>query len=246
MYTELKRQLDTAIANLNALMLEDDASAKDKDALLETVAKLTKDTNAAWKAEQMAALRKQDNPMREALVKANLELHKVKLDKTLNVYSIEDAVRRIDLIEFDKFCCGCAADVRWKGKLANFARLLTAFVGEELGKSKEEIQDILDNYKLISDVVRTEKPTLLSNRNMVSELQAVLDMVYFEDNGDGKNSIKITNKDVNFMKNAFTRQARTTGTIKAGTPTNMADIVLQMLHMRLLNLPYGLEYRSNK
>lgn len=245
-YTEKLATLNSKVSDLNGKIKAEDTATNVATAL-EAAKNALKEVNKAWRNEQYAELRATEDPMGHALKIGQIKEHKLAQNKNSGLYAVDEAVRRIDLLDFEAFCLpkDIAKDTCWKFKAANFARLLTAYTAVELGLGTAKRDEILASYRLIHKCERDAKPTLLSKSNMEKELQAVVDMLYFTDNGQGKNTVKITSADVAFMHRAFCKQARSIGVITAGTPKTMADILLQIMNIRLNNLSYNIEYKAN-
>ena len=153
--TEMRKNLESDIQNLNGLILENksnDEIAKLLHSVSENVSKL----NLMLTNEDFAILRATERPMYTAIMV--LEMNRITLgqDKENGKYMLVDGKKIIDLAAFNRFCepQKISNESGWIYRADNMARLLSAYATAELGGDWKELLNV---YRLNKHTERTQE-----------------------------------------------------------------------------------------
>ena len=242
--TEMRKNLESDIQNLNGLILENkpnDEIAKLLHSVSENVSKL----NLMLMNEEFSVLRASDKPMYNAIMA--LEMSKITLgqDKENGKYMLVDGKKIIDLAAFDRFCAPkkISNESGWVYRADNMARLLSAYATAELGGDWKELLNV---YRLNKHTERTQEKNPVSKKTLTRELQSLVDAIIFIDNGKKENQIKVTSQDIAFMVLTACKAGKKPKTVVMPKGNTIIKLVVQVINRILKGDSYEVLYDRNK
>ena len=242
--TEMRKNLESDIQNLNGLILENkpnDDIAKLLYDISENVSKL----NLMVMNEEFSVLRASDKPMYNAIMA--LEVSKITLgqDKENGKYMLVDGKKIIDLAAFNRFCepQKISNESGWVYRADNMARLLSAYATAELGGDWKELLNV---YRLNKHTERTQEKNPVSKKTLTRELQSLVDAIIFIDNGKKENQIKVTSQDVAFMVLTACKAGKQPKTVVMPKGNTIIKLVVQVINRILKGDSYEVLYDRNK
>ena len=242
--TEMRKNLESDIQNLNGLILENkpnDEIAKLLHSVSENVSKL----NLMLMNEEFSVLRASDKPMYNAIMA--LEVSKITLgqDKENGKYMLVDGKKIIDLAAFDRFCepKKISNESGWIYRADNMARLLSAYATAELGGDWKELLNV---YRLNKHTERTQEKNPVSKKTLTRELQSLVDAIIFIDNGKKENQIKVTSQDIAFMVLTACKAGKKPKTVVMPKGNTIIKLVVQVINRILKGDSYEVLYDRNK
>lgn len=242
--TEMRKNLESDIQNLNGLILEN--KPNDEIAVLlhgvsENVSKL----NLMLTNEEFSVLRASDKPMYNAIMA--LEMSKITLgqDKENGKYMLVDGKKIIDLAAFNRFCepQKISNESGWIYRADNMARLLSAYATAELGGDWKELLNV---YRLNKHTERTQEKNPVSKKTLTRELQSLVDAIIFIDNGKKENQIKVTSQDIAFMVLTACKAGKKPKTVVMPKGNTIIKLVVQVINRILKGDSYEVLYDRNK
>lgn len=242
--TEMRKNLESDIQNLNGLILENksnDEIAKLLHSVSENVSKL----NLMLMNEEFSVLRASDKPMYNAIMA--LEMSKITLgqDKENGKYMLVDGKKIIDLAAFNRFCepQKISNESGWVYRADNMARLLSAYATAELGGDWKELLNV---YRLNKHTERTQEKNPVSKKTLTRELQSLVDAIIFIDNGKKENQIKVTSQDIAFMVLTACKAGKKPKTVVMPKGSTIIKLVVQVINRILKGDSYEVLYDRNK
>lgn len=242
--TEMRKNIESDIQNLNGLILENktnDEVAKLLHDVSENVSKL----NLMLMNEEFSVLRASDKPMYNAIMA--LEVSKITLgqDKENGKYMLVDGKKIIDLAAFDRFCepKKISNESGWVYRADNMARLLSAYATAELGGDWKELLNV---YRLNKHTERTQEKNPVSKKTLTRELQSLVDAIIFIDNGKKENQIKVTSQDIAFMVLTACKAGKKPKTVVMPKGNTIIKLVVQVINRILKGDSYEVLYDRNK
>ena len=242
--TEMRKNLESDIQNLNGLILENksnDEIAKLLHSVSENVSKL----NLMLTNEDFAILRATERPMYTAIMV--LEMNRITLgqDKENGKYMLVDGKKIIDLAAFNRFCepQKISNESGWVYRADNMARLLSAYATAELGGDWKELLNV---YRLNKHTERTQEKNPVSKKTLTRELQSFVDAIIFIDNGKKENQIKVTSQDIAFMVLTACKAGKKPKTVVMPKGNTIIKLVVQVINRILKGDSYEVLYDRNK
>ena len=242
--TEMRKNLESDIQNLNGLILENksnDEIAKRLHSVSENVSKL----NLMLTNEDFAILRATERPMYTAIMV--LEMNRITLgqDKENGKYMLVDGKKIIDLAAFNRFCepQKISNESGWIYRADNMARLLSAYATAELGGDWKELLNV---YRLNKHTERTQEKNPVSKKTLTRELQSLVDAIIFIDNGKKENQIKVTSQDIAFMVLTACKAGKKPKTVVMPKGNTIIKLVVQVINRILKGDSYEVLYDRNK
>ena len=242
--TEMRKNLESDIQNLNGLILENkpnDEIAKLLHSVSENVSKL----NLMLMNEEFSVLRASDKPMYNAIMA--LEMSKITLgqDKENGKYMLVDGKKIIDLAAFNRFCepQKISNESGWIYRADNMARLLSGYATAELGGDWKELLNV---YRLNKHTERTQEKNPVSKKTLTRELQSLVDAIIFIDNGKKENQIKVTSQDIAFMVLTACKAGKQPKTVTMPKGNTIIKLVVQVINRILKGDSYEVLYDRNK
>lgn len=242
--TEMRKNLESDIQNLNGLILENkpnDEIAKLLHGVSENVSKL----NLMLMNEDFAILRATERPMYTAIMV--LEMNRITLgqDKENGKYMLVDGKKIIDLAAFNRFCepQKISNESGWVYRADNMARLLSAYATAELGGDWKELLNV---YRLNKHTERTQEKNPVSKKTLTRELQSLVDAIIFIDNGKKENQIKVTSQDIAFMVLTACKAGKKPKTVVMPKGNTIIKLVVQVINRILKGDSYEVLYDRNK
>ena len=242
--TEMRKNLESDIQNLNGLILENksnDEIAKLLHSVSENVSKL----NLMLTNEDFAILRATERPMYTAIMV--LEMNRITLgqDKENGKYMLVDGKKIIDLAAFNRFCepQKISNESGWIYRADNMARLLSAYATAELGGDWKELLNV---YRLNKHTERTQEKNPVSKKTLTRELQSLVDAIIFVDNGKKENQIKVTSQDIAFMVLTACKAGKKPKTVVMPKGNTIIKLVVQVINRILKGDSYEVLYDRNK
>ena len=242
--TEMRKNLESDIQNLNGLILEN--KPNDEIAvLLHSVSENVSKLNLMLMNEEFSVLRASDKPMYSAIMA--LEVSKVTLgqDKENGKYMLVDGKKIIDLAAFNRFCepQKISNESGWVYRADNMARLLSAYATAELGGDWKELLNV---YRLNKHTERTQEKNPVSKKTLTRELQSLVDAIIFIDNGKKENQIKVTSQDIAFMVLTACKAGKKPKTVVMPKGNTIIKLVVQVINRILKGDSYEVLYDRNK
>ena len=242
--TEMRKNIESDIQNLNGLILENksnDEIAKLLHSVSENVSKL----NLMLTNEDFAILRATERPMYTAIMV--LEMNRITLgqDKENGKYMLVDGKKIIDLAAFNRFCepQKISNESGWIYRADNMARLLSAYATAELGGDWKELLNV---YRLNKHTERTQEKNPVSKKTLTRELQSLVDAIIFIDNGKKENQIKVTSQDIAFMVLTACKAGKKPKTVVMPKGNTIIKLVVQVINRILKGDSYEVLYDRNK
>ena len=242
--TEMRKNIESDIQNLNGLILENksnDEIAKLLHSVSENVSKL----NLMLTNEDFAILRATERPMYTAIMV--LEMNRITLgqDKENGKYMLVDGKKIIDLAAFNRFCepQKISNESGWVYRADNMARLLSAYATAELGGDWKELLNV---YRLNKHTERTQEKNPVSKKTLTRELQSLVDAIIFIDNGKKENQIKVTSQDIAFMVLTACKAGKKPKTVVMPKGNTIIKLVVQVINRILKGDSYEVLYNRNK
>lgn len=242
--TEMRKNLESDIQNLNGLILEN--KPNDEIAvLLHSVSENVSKLNLMLTNEDFAILRATERPMYTAIMV--LEMNRITLgqDKENGKYMLVDGKKIIDLAAFDRFCAPkkISNESGWVYRADNMARLLSAYATAELGGDWKELLNV---YRLNKHTERTQEKNPVSKKTLTRELQSLVDAIIFIDNGKKENQIKVTSQDIAFMVLTACKAGKQPKTVVMPKGNTIIKLVVQVINRILKGDSYEVLYDRNK
>ena len=242
--TEMRKNLESDIQNLNGLILEN--KPNDEIAvLLHSVSENVSKLNLMLMNEEFSVLRASDKPMYNAIMA--LEMSKITLgqDKENGKYMLVDGKKIIDLAAFNRFCepQKISNESGWIYRADNMARLLSAYATAELGGDWKELLNV---YRLNKHTERTQEKNPVSKKTLTRELQSLVDAIIFIDNGKKENQIKVTSQDIAFMVLTACKAGKKPKTVVMPKGNTIIKLVVQVINRILKGDSYEVLYDRNK
>lgn len=242
--TEMRKNLESDIQNLNGLILEN--KPNDEIAvLLHSVSENVSKLNLMLTNEDFAILRATERPMYTAIMV--LEMNRVTLgqDKENGKYMLVDGKKIIDLAAFNRFCepKKISNESGWIYRADNMARLLSAYATAELGGDWKELLNV---YRLNKHTERTQEKNPVSKKTLTRELQSLVDAIIFIDNGKKENQIKVTSQDIAFMVLTACKAGKQPKTVVMPKGNTIIKLVVQVINRILKGDSYEVLYDRNK
>ena len=242
--TEMRKNLESDIQNLNGLILEN--KPNDEIAvLLHSVSENVSKLNLMLTNEDFAILRATERPMYTAIMV--LEMNRITLgqDKENGKYMLVDGKKIIDLAAFNRFCepKKISNESGWVYRADNMARLLSAYATAELGGDWKELLNV---YRLKKHTERTQEKNPVSKKTLTRELQSLVDASIFIDNGKKENQIKVTSQDIAFMVLTACKAGKKPKTVVMPKGNTIIKLVVQVINRILKGDSYEVLYDRNK
>lgn len=242
--TEMRKNIESDIQNLNGLILEN--KPNDEIAvLLHSVSENVSKLNLMLMNEDFAILRATERPMYTAIMV--LEMNRITLgqDKENGKYMLVDGKKIIDLAAFDRFCAPkkISNESGWVYRADNMARLLSAYATAELGGDWKELLNV---YRLNKHTERTQEKNPVSKKTLTRELQSLVDAIIFIDNGKKENQIKVTSQDIAFMVLTACKAGKQPKTVVMPKGNTIIKLVVQVINRILKGDSYEVLYDRNK
>ena len=242
--TEMRKNLESDIQNLNGLILENKANDEIVK-LLHSVSENVSKLNLMLTNEDFAILRATERPMYTAIMV--LEMNRITLgqDKENGKYMLVDGKKIIDLAAFNRFCepQKISNESGWVYRADNMARLLSAYATAELGGDWKELLNV---YRLNKHTERTQEKNPVSKKTLTRELQSLVDAIIFIDNGKKENQIKVTSQDIAFMVLTACKAGKKPKTVVMPKGNTIIKLVVQVINRILKGDSYEVLYDRNK
>lgn len=199
-----------------------------------------------------------ENPMKEALIEGYITLAKVdkEVDKDLNLvsYKVVDSVKQIDFIQLNAISTKLrlmGAKVKQKASQMAYMTLIHKGLGDSCATTAAEKQrvaaDITAAYLKGKDRTVTEVLKAEPSKNALKKaLQSLIDEVYFEDNGSGKNTFMVTSGWLHWFEDFITKTNYGKGFLSrsAITPKAVIQAVAGLYHAAFND--YGIKVAIDK
>lgn len=144
-------------------------------------------------------------PMKAALIKGFISLKKVisKTELGITKFSVEDTDAQVDFVAFNGFTQSMSAKTQLIASQMGYMVLLKEGMAD--GQSAAAITAAYQKAKgRVISKVYTGK-TAPSNNAMKEQLQELIDAIFFEDNGNGKNKFMVTNEWMHWFTSAINK-----------------------------------------
>lgn len=246
--SEIRIEADEKKKVLNDAIIADSFSEVGK--AKEGLEKLIKEYNALAIKMDFKTLCSKSDPMKEAIEQLNIATINLKpnedKDSGIITYTMEPASKQIDLVAFDDFCKNdnktIAPNRFWMYKVEKFALLATYRVMGELGLPTKKLEETYYISDIAKQIDMGKTPT--SNNAMLKQLQAIVDSIIYEADGD-KNIYKATSHDVAYLVAVMSKRSKS-GMIVTPRSTTMHQLIMDVLHRIVSNGDYKVEYRTKK
>lgn len=231
----------------NEYTLEDVARVSELNSEIENA---VESYNKKLREEWYAHLAESENPIKQALVEYELKVLAVKdafsKSKMFESRELISRVETLSLFGFEKYLDVDSEIV--KTQRANLSKFKNAFdlrVATALG-GKKYADDVESAMKGDSKTMMSIDEYNVAEKSLVSSMQRLVDSIYYEESKNG-NAIVCDKYDVAYLKEAYTKKARTTGTIALSKENAIAKIICDMIHIALTGGSYSVVgYREEK
>lgn len=246
--SEIRIEAEEAKKALNEAIISDVFSEVSK--AKENLDKLVKEYNALAIKMDFKTLCNKSDPAKEAIEQLNISTIGVKpnedKDSGIITYTLEPTVKQIDLVAFDKFCKEGKIDITpdplWMYKVEKFALLLTYRIMNELGLSTKKLEETYYINDIAKQIDMGKTPT--SNNAMLKQLQAIVDAIIYEAEGD-KNIYKVTSHDIAYLVAVMSKRGKS-GMVVTPRIETIHKLVMDILHRIVTNGDYKVEYKTKK
>lgn len=184
-------------------------------------------------------------------------LYKAKKGKDTDELTLtDDNDGLLDLATFEQLTGKkLAANAGWKARMDCFYHFLVKRKNKDIkALSDAELAGIYKvtypaDYVGVFEVTDPSKPKAdpLSNNSLVKGLQAVLDAMYFEDNGQGKNTIKVTSAALPYLDTVlFSDAKKGVGVATTHKTATLIEKISKALHVFVVNGKFVIDIREMK
>ena len=236
---ELKVKLDGFVDDFNgavgdvSLVAMNDAQASINETL--------KEYKTASFDNTISYLKGVEKPLIEALKLLDYPVYKFKVNRENGVVIDGQLVPAKAPIDLVKVCERFGLDTVWQYDVEAIARLFALRVAKDLECKDSDINELSEKYRMSTQAKKLlregKDPT--SNNQLVTHLQKLSDKVFGQIG-------KINNKDLAFIREAFTKNGRERGSISVGTGRLMHNLFATVCHNVMLGEGYRVEYKKVK
>jgi len=242
---ELRAEAEASVAELNKAILSDSHKAI-KDANAKASATIS-EYNMLVQNEEFSVILGYEDPMLEALTRLTLPCIKtttrVEKDTGYEHAEIQEDKAVINLVALEE-----ASEVplfpngQWRYWLASLTYRLAARAYQDSGGDAKDFSNTFKMSEGAKGVDLGATPT--SNAQIVKQLQAIVDAIYFVDNGEnvGLNQYKVLTKDVKYMLYIMCSRGRKTLSVSLPKTSTMLRLVTEVLHRIVTDADYTAEY----
>lgn len=251
---KIKEQIVANIASYNEALNKSDLKAmNDLDVELKT---LEQDYAQVVAHKVYDACIKSENPILSALKTYSYNVighHDNKTDGIVTDREIvEDRVKVIDLAKMVKFCndrkdYGKTLPTDWIGYVEKLNQLITLRIAGDLGFTKAQVKKLSETYymnELSRKIELGETP--ISNTQTCKLLQTCVDKILALPDDKGKNTLKVTNKDVTYLENLYCKKGKALLNVQVAKHDFMRRLVTDVMYRLVNNKNYGIEYKAVK
>jgi hypothetical protein len=234
--------LEVSVTKLNEAILANSAHEVIEKQML-AIAEDAKTLNKSLVTDEFMTLRDSDKPMYNAIYK--LEVPVVRVKETDEKWIVEEGTKVIDLVALERFCkpADIANKPGWSYRAENVARLIAARATKDIGG---DYKDLLNNYRLTKKADRTQEACPISNSQLTKLLQDFVDMILFEDNGQGLNAYKVTSQDVAFILYTACKPGKAPKTVTMPQAKTIINLTTQVINRIITGDSYKSLYRRNE
>ncbi|MBO7461981.1 MAG: hypothetical protein J6T96_05250 [Bacteroidales bacterium] len=257
--SEILVKIENEVARFNGSFEINDANKADveKNEALANLDSLVEDYNKILKIELYNQLVENDNPLIKAIeefVCPSFRVRDIKnSDGAVTSKSVYDEdnnlnikYKTIDILDFDKYTGFVLANEKgWQYKLERFSQLMCLKVALELGYTKAKVNEIGKTYylsKLAEKIEMGQTPT--SNTQALKNLQAVIDSIIYEDDGNGKNKYKATSHDIAYIDHLIAKKGKSALTVSVVNSRMTRELVTAVLHRIITDKKYVVDYKK--
>lgn len=269
--TELKTLIATAEAEIKLktvaykdLLAADDATQKDLATAETALANAIDEYNELKKNEIYLTCYQAETPMLAACKYGEMTKKVLKKKQNENgtvTISVDDRKARnaIDLVDFEH--CNpekgtLAVNGQWPFYLESWLKSLALNLGTEIELDAKAQNELAAKYKDADGEFANLSRKSCSMKSMVRDLQSIVDCIVFidyvpkeepTDESDSKkpakklNALKVTSKDVNYIKNRMTKAGKSALAIRMASPKEMRIIVGNVMYHLTTGKPYTIE-----
>lgn len=248
MLNKLKGEIEELVAEMNGAIADNDFN---KVSDTEQALKDKEGQYALEKSHEIYdELYKEENPIKSACVLHSFSVvsHKnIREDGMLVGVEVCEKMRQINLVSLCKYL---KIEHKWEYTIQKFNYLLCIRVAQETKKEKEFkkwLEEASRNYSMnaLSKAIELgETPT--SNTQMCKVLQRIIDEMFFDDDGKGKNITKVNNRDVNYLLQCYTKKSKTPLAVTSAKHSLLNSIIMDIAHKIILDKDYTIEYKVEK
>ena len=248
----LRPRLETEVAAINELLL-DSASIDEVNKAITKADETAKELNKSLVRELFVSMRETERPMLtaiETLVVAKVNIREVEDKETKAIhYEINDGKKLIDLVAFVGVCRVNGVDAishkgGWQYRAEVVAKLLAARVTKEIGGDEKEL---MKDFRLSKKAAEAEKKETVpySNKQLTKELQELVDMILFDDNGEGKslNKYKVTSQDIAFLLALACKPGKNPKTVTMPQGKTIINLITQIINRIVTGDTYAALYK---
>lgn len=249
------------------LLAADDATQKDLATAETALTNVIDEYNELKKNEIYLTCYQAESPMLAACKYGEMTKKVLKKKQNENgtvTISVDDRKARnaIDLVDFEH--CNpekgtLAVNGQWPFYLESWLKSLALNLGAEIELDAKAQNELAAKYKDADGEFANLSRKSCSMKSMVRDLQAIVDCIVFidyvpkeepTDESDSKkpvkpakklNALKVTSKDINYIKNRMTKAGKTALAIRMASPKEMRIIVGNVMYHLTTGKPYTIE-----
>lgn len=247
---ETMAQAEEIIAKMNE-GIQNKISKADMESLESKLKEVEKEYLKDKTTLEYQSLHNEENPIKAVLSKKvfyTLNHEAKREDGVLVGYELtKNKMVYFDLVKFFETL---DLSTMWKYKAEKFSTLLSLKISEDLGIEGKKADEVA--AKIGSTISEKSFKTDIgdfvpSNNELCRQLQGILDDIYFEDDGNGKNVYKANNFDVKYMLYCFTSKGRgEKSAVRLSRSKVVFDLISDTFNQKILNHGYDLEISAGK
>lgn len=221
-------KLENSVAKLTEAFNTENLNAQ-REAVAENEEAL-KDYNAYATRVAYEEFLSTDIPMKSALKAGYITLKKVVCEEDLGVknYKTDTVKKQIDFVSFNSYCRTMSAKVSPFASQMGYIVFLSKGIGD--GKNAADLTKVYQSARgrVITEVLKSA-PSMNKKKEA---LQNLIDAIYFEDCGTGKNRFMVTKEWVNWFQDHICKTGYTEGSLyrQSKTPKEVLQTACALYH----------------
>lgn len=233
----LREMMAKEVADYNAALQAKDV---DKMSAAESEAKnLAEEYRVQAQNELFESCAKSDKPVYDAIKMGFYQTLRTKFEREDGVVvgmSLTTGERQIDLLALFR---ALNLDRQWLGNINKLGFLLTQRVVNGVTDSTRGTE----NYKMSEKGKKCEmKGNPLSNNGLLKLLQTTVDAIYFEDDGNGENVLKVNNRDVKYLIHCFSGKGGKLA-LRVANDGTLTRLIAEIMYRVANNFAYSVKYK---
>lgn len=181
-----------------------------------------------------------EKPLYEAIKAGFYTVVRPRMDREdgeITGMSLTTAERQIDLLSLFRHL---QLDRTWLGHIDRLGMLLCKRVVSDVAGSAQNVER---TYRLSNNGKKCDmKGDPMSNSGLLKLLQTTVDAIYFEDDGTGKNVLKVNNKDVKYLLHCYAGHSGKLALRTANTGT-LTRLIAEIMYRVVNDMVYDVKFK---